>query len=210
MRHNKLNKRFGRNKAQRKALMNSLIRALFISYRIKTTVEKAKEATKLAGKLITHAKKAALSDIRAIDRILQDRTLTKKVMDKLSPLFKDKSSGYTRVIRSGFRKGDGAPMAILELTIMPAVEKKAKKAKPAAVKQEAQAQDKPAGEAVVPVKEKKAPKKAAPKPEIEKKPKETKPEKVEPKLEEKPKEGKPAAGKKGVFGKFRGFFKKKD
>lgn len=119
MRHAKLNKRLGRNNAQRKALINSLVRALFQSYGIKTTLQKAKEARKSAEKLITFAKSGKLVDIRRIERILQDRVLTSKVVKEIAPLFAKIQSGYTRIIKTGFRKGDGADMAVLELTNLP-------------------------------------------------------------------------------------------
>lgn len=189
MRHRKLNKRFGRNKSKRKQLMLSLVRALFISHRIETTVEKAKEARRLAEKLITRGKKATLSDIRAIDSVLQDRTLTRKLIQQIAPLFKERKGGYTRVVRTGFRRGDGAPLAVLELMEKPSKEKKPKKEKK--VKKE-----KPAlpEEKIKPV-------------EVEKRPVG---EIVEKKPEEKkrPKEEK-AALKKGLFDRLKGFFKKK-
>ncbi|MFH1645686.1 MAG: 50S ribosomal protein L17 [Candidatus Omnitrophota bacterium] len=122
MRHSKLNKKFGRNIAQRKALINSLVRALFQSYRINTTLQKAKEARKAAEKLITSAKKGQLADIRKIEKVLQDKALVSKAIKEIAPLFANIQSGYTRIIKSGFRKGDGADMAVLELTNLPEVE----------------------------------------------------------------------------------------
>lgn len=199
MRHKKLNKRFGRNKSQRKQLMRSLVRGLFIYYRIETTAEKAKEARRLAEKLISLSKKATLADIRAIDSVLQDRTITKNLIQQISPLFKQRNSGYTRVIRTGFRRGDGVPLAILELTEKPAVEKKPKKEK----------KEKPPAE-VPPTKEEKKelPEKKILPPEAEKKPPEIMPEEKKPKKkEEKPKE-KPAPRKIGLFERFKRFLKK--
>jgi len=215
MRHAKLNKRFGRNNAQRRQLMNSLVRSLFISYKVKTTLEKAKESRKLAEKLITLAKKARLQDIRAINDILQDRTLTKKLVKEVAPLFASRGSGYTRVIRSGFRRGDGAALAILELTDMPVIEKKPKKDK----KKEVKVQEKAVPEAKpseIQPKEKTEPtKKLEPtkKKEPEKKPKATKPKKLQkpekPTVPETPpKEEQPKEDKKGLFGKFKGLFNK--
>ncbi|MFA5069460.1 MAG: 50S ribosomal protein L17, partial [Candidatus Omnitrophota bacterium] len=99
MRHAKLNKRLGRNRSQRKQLMRSLVRGLFISYSIKTTLVKAKQAGRLAEKVISYAKSAALKDIRAIDAILQDKALTRKVVSLVAPLSKDRIGGYTRIIR---------------------------------------------------------------------------------------------------------------
>lgn len=196
MRHKKLNKRFGRNKSQRKQLMRSLVRGLFIYYRIETTAEKAKEARRLAEKLISLSKKATLADIRAIDSVLQDRTITKNLIQQISPLFKQRNSGYTRVIRTGFRRGDGVPLAILELTEKPAVEKKPKKEKPS-VK-------------IPPTKEEKKelPEKKVLPPEAEKKPAEPILEEKKPEEKKKPKEEKPTPPKIGLFERFKRFFKK--
>jgi len=129
MRHKKLNKRLGRNRSQREQLMRSLARALFIVYRIQTTVEKAKEARKVVEKIITLAKSGQLNDIRGMEKILQDRALVSKILKVVAPLSKDRKGGYTRIIRTGFRKGDGANLAILELTDMPVVVKEPKKYK---------------------------------------------------------------------------------
>jgi len=215
MRHKKLNKRLGRNKSQREQLMRSLTRALFIAYRIETTVEKAKEARKLVEKVITHAKSGQLKDIRAMERILQSRALVSNIIKVVSPLAMKRKGGYTRIIRSGFRRGDGAPLAILELTDMPVIEKKAKKYKKQ--KPVSQAGPEDAAKTKKPVKEdivktKKPDKKQAVesiKPVKQEKAalaKEKQEKKEEPKKIEKPE--KPKDEKKGLFGKFRGFLKK--
>ncbi|MDD5504499.1 MAG: 50S ribosomal protein L17 [Candidatus Omnitrophica bacterium] len=129
MRHAKLNKRLGRNYSQRRQLIRSLVRGLFISHSIKTTLIKAKQARRLADKIISYAKSATLKDIRAIDAILQDKALTRKLVSVLAPLSKNRSGGYTRIIRLGFRRGDGAQTAVLELTDIPEQKKKEKKLK---------------------------------------------------------------------------------
>jgi len=162
------------------------MRALFISYRIETTVEKAKEARKLADKMITFAKKGNLSGIRAIEKVLQDRALTSKIVKELTAIFKDRKGGYTRIIRTGFRRGDGAQLAILELTEQPVKEEKAKKPK-----KEKQAQVQPEA-----IKETESKKEKEVKPKPSEKPK------------DQPKKQAPT-GKKGVLGKFRGMFKNK-
>ena len=124
MRHKKLNKRLGRNKSQREQLIRSLTRALFLAYKIETTVEKAKEARKMVDKIVTYAKSGQLKDLRAMESILQDRALVSNIVKVVAPLAKKRKGGYTRITRSGFRRGDGASLAILELTDMPVVEKK--------------------------------------------------------------------------------------
>jgi large subunit ribosomal protein L17 len=127
MRHRKLNKRLGRNKSQRKQLMRSLVRGLFLSCKIETTLAKAKEARKLADRIIRYAKNGALKDIRAIESVIQDRLLTSKIVKTLAPLSGDRKGGYTRITRVNYRRGDGAQMAVLELTDMPVKKEKQKK-----------------------------------------------------------------------------------
>lgn len=227
MRHRKLNKRLGRNRSQRKQLIRSLARALFVSYRIQTTLDKAKEVRKLADRIVTYAKAGELKDIRAIERILQDRALVSKILKQVSPLAKERKGGYARILKSGFRKGDGASLAVLELTDMPVIEKKAKK--PKKQKQALQAGEtagtkqvkEQAKEGVEPkktakeekdrgiktVKEKKLKqeaKKPVEKETVKGKPDEAK--KIEPAKEEKAK--KEQGKSKGLFGRFKRLFKK--
>ncbi len=216
MRHKKLNKRLGRNKSQRKQLMRSLVRALFISYRIETTVEKAKEARKLAEKMITYAKSGQLKDIRAMERVLQNRALVSNIIKVVAPLAMKRKGGYTRIIRSGFRRGDGASLAILELTDMPVIEKKAKKYKKQkpvskAVPEEDAKAKKPVKKQAIKSTKSATREKAVPAKSVEVKKQELK-EKVK---EEKAKDVKKAAkpekftdDKKSLLGKLRGFLKK--
>lgn len=225
MRHKKLNKRLGRNKSQREQLMRSLARALFIVYRIQTTVEKAKEARKVVEKIITLAKSGQLNDIRGMEKILQDRALVSKILKVVVPLSKDRKGGYTRITRAGFRRGDGANLAILELTDMPVVVKEPKKykKKPAAqvtpadeaktkkstkisaVKKEKQ--EKELTESEKPVKQVKAISVKNKETEKQEPKDESKEEKVkEPKKTDKPQTSKNAQD--GLLKKFKGFFKK--
>jgi len=191
--------------------MRSLVRALFKYHRVETTVPKAKEMQKLASKLITHAKKATLSDIRAIDKVLQDRMLTSKLMRNIAPLFRERDSGYTRVIRTSFRKGDGSAMAILELTELPVKEdkpKKEKKKKPEEVPTAKPEISKEREEKKQPLPEEKP---APPTPLRKKKAKRApaKPRPTPEKPREKPKGKETPPEKKGLLGKFKSFFKPK-
>ncbi len=106
-------RRFGRKKDQRRALLVSLSRALIINEKIETTEGKAKEMRAFIEKLITRAKE---EDIHS-RRLLTGR-LSKDVADKLTkeigPRYKDRAGGYTRIIKTGPRKEDGAKMAIIE------------------------------------------------------------------------------------------------
>ena len=114
--------------------MRSLARNALIYSRIKTTLPKSKEATRLVDRLISLGKMQTLQSRRAAFDVLQDRSLVSRLEKDLAPLFKKRNGGYTRIIRLNNRHGDGAQMAILELVEKikeePKPKKKAKAAKP--------------------------------------------------------------------------------
>jgi large subunit ribosomal protein L17 len=115
MRHGNNKRKFGREKNQRNALMNSLALNLIVREKIKTTEPKAKELRPFIEKLITSAKKADLSTRRLITAKLASRGGgVKKLFEVTAPKYKDKKGGYTRVIKLGARKSDGAKMAVIE------------------------------------------------------------------------------------------------
>ena len=116
MRHRKKSEKFSRPRAQRKALVKSLLRSLIISERIATTESKAKALRPWADKLIGWAKAGTLNNRRLSYRLLEDHALVKRLFDNIGPRFKDVKGGYTRVVDFGFRKGDGAKLSFLELT----------------------------------------------------------------------------------------------
>lgn len=181
MRHHKRTGRLSLNKSKRDALLKNLVSSLFTYQRIKTTPAKAKEAGRLADKLITLGKKGDLASERDAFSILRDRTMTSHLFKEIAPLFKNRTGGYTRIFYTNSRPGDGADMAILELT-----EQKVKeipKAKPTKEKPP-RAEEKPKLEAPTPPPSPKEPS-------------------AEAKPEEKPKE------KKGFTEKLRDWFKKK-
>lgn len=126
MRHRRRTDRLNRNASEREALFRGLLKGLFINQRIETTVAKAKQVRRLADKLITLGKKDGLHSKRLVFSILRDRGLTTKLFKDIAPLFKDRNGGYTRIIRSGARKGDGAQLAMIELTERKIVEPKVK------------------------------------------------------------------------------------
>jgi large subunit ribosomal protein L17 len=215
MRHKKLNKRLGRNKSNRKQLLRSIVRGLFLSYKIETTLAKAKEARKLADRIMKYAISASLKDIREIESVMQDRALTSKIIKILAPLSRERKGGYTRIIKSGFRRGDSAEMAILELVDMPIKEekqRKLKKQKPKAEETEIKAKPEPQkGEKVegkVKEKTKETISLKEEKPALKSKaPKAEKKETPKAKPDRKPDREKSRPDKRGLFGKFRGFFK---
>ena len=97
------------------ALLKNLCRALFIFEKIKTTLHKAREARRLAERLIEYAKRSDLTAKRYIYRLIPDHILVKIICDEIAPKFAARHGGYTRIYRIGPRLGDGAEMAILEL-----------------------------------------------------------------------------------------------
>jgi large subunit ribosomal protein L17 len=114
MRHKVEGRTLGREKSHRKALLRNLVSSLIINERINTTHAKALEARRVAERVITYAKKGTVHHQRLIYSVLQDRDLVKKVMNDIVTKLNDREGGYTRVVKNGFRRGDSAPMALLE------------------------------------------------------------------------------------------------
>lgn len=115
MRHQSRKKILGRKRGPKKALMKSLVRN-FIEYKsIKTTLPKARFCRSFVERLITRAKKEDLSTRRYLLRYLTENQAN-KLIKEIAPKYKDKKSGYTRITKIGFRKGDGAVVVKLELT----------------------------------------------------------------------------------------------
>ena len=110
----KQGRKLSRKRNQRKALLNSLARALFLCGKIKTTQAKAKEVSKFAEKYITRAKKGDLASRRILAKYFS-KDLNKKLIDEIGPKYKKRKGGYTRIIKLGPRKTDGAKMVIIEL-----------------------------------------------------------------------------------------------
>ena len=107
--------KLGRNSSARKALFRSVLVSLFKHERIETTEAKAKEISGLAEKLITLAKRDDLSARRQVIAELVDKEVAKKLFDEIAPKYNDRNGGYTRILKLGVRRGDAAPMALLEL-----------------------------------------------------------------------------------------------
>lgn len=117
MRHNRRTReRLGRNYPERRALVENLVSSLLRHQQIKTTLQKAKAARQLAEHVITLGKKDTLAARRQVFSYLQDHTLTSKVFREVAPRFKNRIGGYTRILQLQRRKGDGAQLALLELT----------------------------------------------------------------------------------------------
>ena len=110
----KKKRKLNRTKDQRKALLVSLSRSLFLHGKITTTEAKAKELSSFAEKLITRAGTGGLASGRVLARYFS-KTLVKKLIDEIGPKYKSRKGGYTRIIKKGPRKSDGAKIAIIEL-----------------------------------------------------------------------------------------------
>ncbi|MGH8506675.1 MAG: 50S ribosomal protein L17 [Stenotrophobium sp.] len=115
MRHAISGRAFGRSPSHRKATMQAVAIALFKHELIRTTVPKAKELRRIAEPLITRAKNDTVANRRLVFSRLRDRDAVQKLFTDIGPRFSARPGGYTRILRCGFRPGDNAPMAYVEL-----------------------------------------------------------------------------------------------
>ena len=113
MRHGNVNRKFGREKGERTALLKSLARNLLVRGRMQTTVARAKEIRPLVEKLVTKAKNPTIANRRMLISALGDAQTAQKVI-ALAEGQKERKGGYLRIVKMGQRKGDAAPMAIIE------------------------------------------------------------------------------------------------
>ena len=115
MRHAKLGRRFSRDSGHRQAMFSNMAAALIKHEQIVTTLPKAKDLKRVVDKYITLAKKGDLNSRRLAAARLRDDDQVKKLFDVLAPRYKGRNGGYTRVLKAGFRYGDSAPRAVIEL-----------------------------------------------------------------------------------------------
>ena len=108
-------RKLGRDSSARKALLRGIVTSLFQHERIETTEAKAKELRKVAEKMLTLAKRGDLHARRQVLAYMMDEGVVKKLVDEIAPKYKDRQGGYTRIIKTGVRQGDAAPMVIIEL-----------------------------------------------------------------------------------------------
>lgn len=113
--HRKNLRRLNRTSSHRKALWANMMSALIKHEQITTTLPKAKELRRVMDSIITYGKKGGLANRRLAIAQVRDEAMVAKVFDVLAPRYKGRSGGYTRVLKAGFRYGDAAPMAIIEL-----------------------------------------------------------------------------------------------
>ena len=115
MRHRKTGRRFSRDSAHRQAMVSNMAASLIKHEQIVTTLAKAKDLRRVMDKYITLAKRGDLNSRRMAAARLRDEAMAKKLFDVLGPRYKDRNGGYTRVLKAGFRYGDSAPRAVIEL-----------------------------------------------------------------------------------------------
>jgi large subunit ribosomal protein L17 len=115
MRHKSKGRRFNRDSGHRQAMFSNMAASLIKHEQIVTTLPKAKDLRRVVEKYITLAKRGDLNSRRLAASRMRDEDMVKKLFDVLGPRYKDRNGGYTRVLKAGFRYGDSAPRAVIEL-----------------------------------------------------------------------------------------------
>lgn len=115
MRHHHDHRQLSRTAEHRRALLRALVTSLFEHERIETTVAKAKEARRVAERMITYAKRNNIHSRRLVARVVQNEDVAKKLFDTIAPWYATREGGYTRVLKTRRRLGDAGEMALLEL-----------------------------------------------------------------------------------------------
>jgi large subunit ribosomal protein L17 len=119
MRHRNSGRQLNRNSSHRSAMFKNMATSLFRHEVIKTTLPKAKELRRVAEPLITRAKTDSVANRRLVFSRLRDRAIVTKLFAELGPRYKERPGGYLRILKCGFRRGDNAPMAVIELLDRP-------------------------------------------------------------------------------------------
>jgi len=119
MRHRQSGRQLNRNSSHRKAMFRNMATSLFKHELIKTTLPKAKELRRTAEPLITMAKSDSVANRRLAFARLRDKEIVNKLFTELGPRYNQRPGGYLRILKGGFRAGDSAPMAIVELVDRP-------------------------------------------------------------------------------------------
>jgi large subunit ribosomal protein L17 len=119
MRHKVGQRKLHRTTSHRLAMLNNMVTSLLEHERIQTTIQKAKEARPLAERVITLGKRGGLSNVRLASKTVKNKVLLQKVFGELKDRYQTRPGGYTRIVRLGFRRGDAAEMAFLELVDRP-------------------------------------------------------------------------------------------
>jgi large subunit ribosomal protein L17 len=122
MRHRQSGRQLNRNSSHRKAMFRNMASSLFEHEVIKTTVPKAKELRRVVEPLITRAKSDSVANRRIVFDRIRNRDMVTKLFNELGPRYESRPGGYLRILKCGFRTGDKAPMAIVELVDRPDTE----------------------------------------------------------------------------------------
>jgi large subunit ribosomal protein L17 len=120
MRHRVGQRKLQKTTSHRLAMLDNMVTSLLEHEAIRTTVPKAKEARRLAERIITLGKRGGLANVRLAERTVRSRAVLQKVFGELKDRYSGRPGGYTRIVRLGFRTGDAAEMALLELVDRPA------------------------------------------------------------------------------------------
>jgi len=115
MRHRKAGRKLGRDSSHRRAMLRNLVTSLFRHEEVSTTHAKAKTARPIAEKMITLAKRGDLHTRRQALSYIMDKEVTHKLFDQMKDRFQDRQGGYVRILRTGNRRGDNAPLALMQL-----------------------------------------------------------------------------------------------
>jgi len=114
MRHKKLKGKLGRSSSHRGSLLANLSISLITHKKIETTYAKAKELRKCVEKLVTTAKNNNLHTQREVQKVIKNKKASKVLFEEIGPKFLERNGGYTRIVKTGFRKGDASSLAIIE------------------------------------------------------------------------------------------------
>ncbi len=142
--------RLGGSSSHQKALLANLATSLFEHGRIKTTEPKARALRPYAEKLITHAKKGTLHNRREVMKKIRDKDIVHVLFAEIGPFFADRNGGYTRIVKVEPRKGDNAPMAVIELVREKTVTSEANRARRASASKASKAAEQPVAAAAAP------------------------------------------------------------
>jgi large subunit ribosomal protein L17 len=119
MRHKKGQRKLQRTTSHRLAMLSNMVTSLLEHERIQTTIPKAKEARPIAERMITLGKRGGLANVRLAARTVRNKAVLSKIFGELAKRYAERAGGYTRITRTGYRRGDAAQMAILELIDRP-------------------------------------------------------------------------------------------
>lgn len=115
MRHRKKTAKLGRDHSHRKAMMANMVSSLLEHEKINTTTARARELRRTADNMITFAKRGDLHARRQVLRLIPNKAVVSKLFEELGPRYSERNGGYTRIVKTEPRRGDGAPMCIIEL-----------------------------------------------------------------------------------------------